>query len=100
MNANTETNVNDMQTLSNGDKVSIGGKTFTVELSATDPGHVWLNGVRGGVNFLRGYTNRSGLFQVISWKSGAPVVNKALQPLTVMVMGNIIEDVTGKKITV
>lgn len=100
MNSNTETEVAQMQMLTNGSKVSIGGKTFTVEIPADYPDQLWLKGVRGGVNFLRGYTNREGLFQVISWKSGNPVVNKGLQPLKVIVMGNLAVDVTGKKINV
>lgn len=100
MNANTETAVSEMQTIVNGTKVSIGGKSFTVEIPENYPDQLWLHGTRGGVNFLRGYTNREGLFQIVSWKSGAPVMNKAQQPLAVMLMGTIIEDVTGKKITV
>lgn len=100
MNANTETAVSEMQTMVHGAKVTIGNKSFTVEIPENYPDQLWLHGTRGGINFLRGYTNRSGLFQVVSWKSGAPVMNKAQQPLTVMIMGTIIEDVTGKKITV
>lgn len=98
MNANTETTVAAIQTLASGATVAIGGKTFTVELSEADPSYIALIGVRGAENFLRGYTNLEGIFQVISWKSGAPVVNKAQQQLKVAVMGNLIEDITGKKI--
>lgn len=98
MNANTETPVESMQTLMNGNVVSIGGKSFTVEIPSDYPDQTWLKGTRGGVNFLR-ETNRAGVFHVVSWKSGANVVNKALQPLTVMIMATIVEDVTGKKIT-
>lgn len=98
MTANIETTVNEIQTLASGGTVRIGGKTFTIELSDADPSYIALIGVRGAENFLRGYTNLEGIFQVISWKSGAPVVNKAQQQLKVVVMGNLIEDITGKKI--
>lgn len=98
MNANTETTAANIMELTNGAQVTIGGKKFTIELSEADPSYIALIGVRGAENFLRGYTNLEGIFQVISWKSGAPVVNKAQQPLKVAVLGNLIEDITGKKI--
>lgn len=102
MSANTEAPVAAMQTLTNGAVVSIGGKSYTVDIPTDYPDQLWLKGTRGGIFFLRGFTNREGVFQVVSWKaqSGNPVVNKALQPLTVIVMGTIIEDITGKKVTV
>lgn len=101
MNSNTETEEAQMQTLTNGAKVSVGGKTYTVDIPADYPDQLWLNGVRGAKIFLRGFTNREGLFELVSWgnASGKPVVNKALQPLKVIVMGNLLQDVTGKKIT-
>lgn len=102
MSANTETKVAELQTLTNGAMINVSGKKYTVDIPSDYPDQLWLKGTRGGLFFLRGYTNREGLFQIVSWNaaSGAPVVNKALQPLTVMVMGNLVEDVTGKKITV
>jgi hypothetical protein len=98
----TETPVADMQTLTNGAVLNIGGKRYTVDVPADYPDQLWLKGTRGGVFFLREVLNREGLYHVVSWNSnsGAPVVNKGLQPLKVLVMGNIVEDVTGKKLTI
>lgn len=92
--------IDTIQSLENGTVVTIGGKKFTVDIPADYPDQLWFKGTRGAVNMLRGYTNREGLFQLISWKSGNPVVNKGLQPLKVILMGNLMEDVTGKKVTV
>lgn len=89
-----------LQTLENGATVTIGGKNFTVDIPADYPDQLWFKGARGAVNFLRGYTNREGLFQLVSWKSGQPVVSKGLQPLKVILMGTLMEDVTGKKVNV
>jgi hypothetical protein len=96
----TEATIDTIQSLENGTVVTIGGKKFTVDIPADYPDQLWFKGARGGVNFLRGYTNREGLFQLVSWKSGNPVVSKGLQPLKVILMGNLMEDVTGKKVNV
>lgn len=96
----TEATIDTIQTLENGSVVTIGGKKYTVDIPADYPDQLWFKGARGAVNHLRGYTNREGLFQLISWKSGQPVTNKGLQPLKVILMGNLMEDVTGKKVNV
>lgn len=90
--------IDNMVTVENGAKIVLGGKTYTMEIPADYPDQLWFKGARGAANFLRGYTNREGVFQLVSWKSGNPVVNKALQPLKVIMMGNLIQDITGQKI--
>lgn len=87
-----------MVTLADGNKVTIGGKKFTVSIPADYPDQTWLIGARGGVNFLRGYSNVDGLMSVVSWQSGQPLVDKFLQQLKVIQVGDMLEDVTGMKV--
>ncbi|MBC9704891.1 MAG: hypothetical protein H9W81_07925 [Enterococcus sp.] len=64
----------------------------------TNKDMVWLKGTRGGINFLRGTIIDTGIYTVVSWKSGTSVTNKRGEALKVVVLGNMIEDVTGKNL--
>lgn len=90
--------LNDMMVLKDGNVVLIGGKKFTVSIPADYPDQTWLMGARGGRNFLRGYINVDGLMSVVSWQSGQPLVDKFLQQLKVIQVGDMLEDVTGMKV--
>jgi hypothetical protein len=75
----TETASGQGYTLTDLGEVTLGRSTFRVERQDyTDSARhmTWLHGSRGAVYFLRGYMERggdTGLRQVISWKSGAPL---------------------------
>lgn len=93
-----EAQTNTTQKMSDGAEITISGKKYTVAYQVNDSSMIWLTGVRGGVNFLRGVAVDNGVYTVVSWKSGQPVVNKRLEPLRVVLLGNMLEDVTGKNI--
>lgn len=77
--------------------VVLAGRVFTVESQTTDSGNVqtWLTGGRGAVYFLRPFLGEdNGLREVISFKSGAPLRDKCQRPVRVLLVGDIIEEVT------
>lgn len=81
--------------------VTLGGRTFTAEhtcaaAGGTGNGLVILTGPRGGTFFLRGYLAKkdAGVYQVISFKSGAPLRDKCGREVHAFWMGDIIEDAT------
>ena len=77
--------------------VTIAGRVFTVETQTMDNGRVatWLTGSRGATYFLREFMGEdTGVRQVISWKSGAPLRNKCQREVRVLLVGDQIEEVT------
>lgn len=77
--------------------VVVAGRVFTVETQTMESGRVmtWLTGARGAVYFLREFTGEdTGRRQVISWKSGAPLRDKCGREVRVLLVGDIIQDVT------
>lgn len=86
------------QKMFDGAEITVSGKKYKVAYQVNDSSMIWLEGVRGGINFLRGAAVDNGAYTVVSWKSGQPVVNKRLEPLRVVLLGNMMEDVTGKNI--
>lgn len=76
--------------------VTLGRTTYSVEVQTFHNGSTmtWLTGPRGGVFFLRGYSDDStGLAQVISWKSGKPLAVRGNE-VEVVAIGDVIEVVT------
>jgi hypothetical protein len=70
--------------------VTLAGQTFTTEQA--DGGPMFLTGKRGGVYFLRGYSNdNTGRHQVISWKTGQPLRDRTQKAVEVFWLGDIIE---------
>jgi hypothetical protein len=77
--------------------VTIAGRVFTVETQTMDSGRVttWLIGSRGAVYFLREFTGPdTGVRQVISFKSGAPLRDKCSREVRVLLVGDMIEEIT------
>jgi hypothetical protein len=88
-----ETAANTGYTLTDGGTVTLGRTTYTVEIQdylETGGRMVWLTGPKGGVYFLRAYSNRNGHFQVIRWGSGASLRSKGNE-VTVYMLGDVIE---------
>lgn len=78
--------------------VVVAGRVFTVETQTMESGRVmtWLTGARGAVYFLREFLGEdTGRRQVISWKSGAPLRDKCGREVRVLLVGDIIQDVTA-----
>lgn len=74
--------------------VNLAGTTYQVEEQVAADGHVietWLTGPRGATYFLRPYLgNRTGLHQVISWKSGSEL-RKLGNEIRVIRIGDFLE---------
>jgi len=76
--------------------ITLAGQVFTAEVfrSAEHPASdtVFLTGRRGGVYFLRQRVGElTGRYDVISFKSGAPLRDKAQRPVQVYWLGDVIE---------
>lgn len=83
-------------TLEHEAPVILAGRLFTVETQTLESGSVttWLYGARGAVYFLRPFLGAdAGLREVISWKSGAPLRDKAQRAVRVTLLGDVIEEV-------
>lgn len=81
----------------NAAPVVLDGKVFTVEVQTMDSGSqtTWLYGQRGGVYFLREFLGEdTGKREVISWKSGAPLRDRCQRPVRVLLVGDVIEQVS------
>jgi len=79
--------------MSDGGTVTLGKTTFAVEIQdhlASGGRTVWLTGPRGGGYFLREYSNRSGLFQVIGFNSGQEFRYRGTA-VNVIMLGDVIE---------
>jgi hypothetical protein len=80
-------------TLTDGGTVTLGRTTYAIEIQdhlTTGGRTVWLTGPRGASYQLRAYSNRSGHYQVISFKSGQPLRNRGVE-VTVYMLGDVIE---------
>lgn len=80
-----------------GGTVMLAGSLFRIEVQTLESGNVttWLYGPRGAAYFLRPYLERkgdTGLRQVISWKSGAPL-RKNGNEIRVHQIGDVLEEV-------
>lgn len=76
--------------------ITLAGQTFTAEVhrSATNPATdtVFLTGKRGGLYFLRSYLGEdTGRYEVVSFKTGAPLRDKTQAPVRVFWVGDILE---------
>ncbi len=90
-------------TTEHGAPVVIAGRLFTVEVTTStfDIGNgpqsrtsTFLVGARGAYYYCRPYLNDdSGVRQVISWKSGAPLRDKYQRPVRVLVLGDVVEEI-------
>lgn len=85
-----------MTTTQTAATVTLAGQTFTTEVHRSEVSPscdtVYLTGKRGGVYFLRGFLGeQTGYYEVISWKSGAPLRDKCQRPVRVHWLGDIIE---------
>lgn len=75
------------------EQVIISGRTF--EVIRGDNGYIALKGARGAEYFLRGFTGvDTGVREVISWKSGAALRDKAYRNVRVIEIAGIIEELT------
>ena len=81
------------QTLTEGANITLGGRSFEVHFSE-DGSDVFLYGKRGAMNFLRGFTNAKGVYEIISWNSGAQLRNKFSQIVRVFQVGDTITEMT------
>lgn len=77
-------------------KATLAGQEFTVttgEFSSYPDGKMtMLTGKRGGQYFLRPFTGeQTGLFEVVNWKSGAPLRDKSGKAVRVTAIGDVIE---------
>ena len=84
-------------TISTEAPVVLAGRVFTVESQTMDNGNVatWLTGSRGASYFLRPFLGEdNGLREVISFNSGAPLRDKCQRPVRVLLVGDVIEEVT------
>lgn len=76
--------------------ITLAGQTFTVEVHRSESGPacdtVFLTGKRGGTYFLRNYIGEdTGRYEVINFKSGAPLRDKTLAAVKVFWIGDVIE---------
>lgn len=73
--------------------VTIAGRTFTADTEGGDT--MFLTGPRGGVFFLRPFGGeQTGRYEVISWKSGAPLRDRCQRAIRVLWIGDVIEQIT------
>ena len=89
-----------LQLLKNGEEIVLAKKKFRVEI--LDDGQIFLHGTRQAVymvcDFVNAQGNDSGIRGVRSWRTDVPVLNKAYQPVRFILLGNLIEDITGKNV--
>lgn len=89
-----------LQVLKTDEELVIAGKKFRVEI--LEDGQVFLHGVRKAVYMVHPLVNvrgeDTGIRGIRSWRTDTPVLNKALDPLRFLLLGTLVEDVTGKKI--
>lgn len=90
-----------LQVLKTGAEVTIAKKKFRAEILLD--GQVFLHGSRNAVYGVYPLVNvrgeDTGIRAIRSWRTDTPVLNKALEPLRVILMGDLIEDITGKKVS-
>lgn len=90
--------INTLQRLIDGEHITIAGKKFRVQILGD--GQTFLHGSRQAVYLASPLMNfkkqNTGLWAIRSWRTDTPVLNKALEPLRFILMGDLIEDVTGK----
>lgn len=86
------------QKMFDGAEVIIAGKKYKVEYQVNRTHMIWLTSPRKATLFLRRTTRDNDAYSVVSWKSGKPLVNKHGEPIRVILMGNMLEDITGKNI--
>lgn len=92
--------IDTLQTLTDGEHIVIAKKKFRVQILGDD--QIFLHGTRSAVYSVTPLVNskkeETGLMAIRSWRTDTPVLNKALEPLRLILMGNLVEDVTGRKI--
>jgi hypothetical protein len=83
-----------------GEEVVVAKKKFRVEILEDD--QVFLHGVRNAVYQAHPILNvqgeDTGIRGIRSWRTDTPVLDKSLNPLRFILMGNLMEDITGKTI--
>lgn len=93
----TNTNTTPGYTMRDAGEVTIAGRRMRVEVQAYDNGRTttWLHGPRGAVYVLREFLGAdTGVRQVISWKSGAPLRHSRSQrEVRVLLLGDVIEEI-------
>lgn len=93
----------------NAAPVIIDGKVFTVEVTthrwvdhlrgdlACEAVSTYLRGQRGALYLCRGFLRDStGLAEVVSVKSGAPLRDRCQRPVRVLVLGDVVEQVAPR----
>ncbi len=83
------------QKVENGAEIIISKRKFTIEMyEGVDT--IYMVGTRGGLFFLRAYTNDETLFQVVAANSGVGegLRNKSGKKLHVTINNNILTDIT------
>lgn len=89
-----------LQTLKHGAEVTIAKKKFRVEILLD--GQTFLHGNRNAIYMVHPLLNvrgdDTGIRAVRSWRTDTPVLNKTLEPLRFILLGNLMEDITGKKV--
>lgn len=84
------------QKIEHGSEVILGRKKFTVNLEIDD-NEIYLNGGRSALYFLRGFIGEdTGVRNIVSVTGGVgePIRDKSSRRIRVLVLGNMIQDVT------
>jgi len=89
-----------LQVLKDGVEVTIAKKKFRVDILLD--GQIFLHGTRNAVYMVHPLLNvqgdDTGIRTVRSWRTDTPLLNKALEPLRFILLGDLMEDITGKKV--